>query len=278
VSPPDINARARSLSPEDKAQRAGSFGLAAADYERFRPGPPAEAVEWFLPERVATVVDVGAGTGALTRRLIDRADEVIAVEPDARMRAVLEAEVPGARAVEGRGESMPLADASVDAVLASSSWHWVDATAGLQEVARVLRPGGLLGAMWTGPDPESEFMVSAWELLGQAGGPGEMAGAASETLRSITAGADSVPNTLVIPNGLPFEAPEQRAFRWSLALNADELVGLLGTLSWVIIMEAEAREALFTTARRLLGDALGVSGDVTVDLVFKCDAYRARLT
>ena len=109
------------LSPEVKRQRANSFGQAAAEYERYRPGPPAEVVDWLLPTRADTVVDLGAGTGALTRLLVDRADRVIAVEPDERMRAVLAGEVRGVTAVEGRGESMPVEDGVADAVLASSS-------------------------------------------------------------------------------------------------------------------------------------------------------------
>ncbi len=71
------------LTAEQKAKRAASFGGVADHYERFRPGPPLEAVEWILPERARTVVDLGAGTGALSRLLVDRVDEVIAVEPDA---------------------------------------------------------------------------------------------------------------------------------------------------------------------------------------------------
>ncbi len=70
------------LSAEVKAQRAASFGTAAAHYERYRPGPPAAAVEWILPARVHTVVDLGAGTGALSRLLVEWADDVVAVEPD----------------------------------------------------------------------------------------------------------------------------------------------------------------------------------------------------
>ena len=115
------------LTPEQKAERAGSFGAAAAQYERYRPGPPVAAVDWVLPapgaRRSSTSVPA---PGALTRLLVGRADEVVAVEPDDRMRAVLIESVPGVRAVAGRGESIPLPDASVDAVLASSSWHWMD--------------------------------------------------------------------------------------------------------------------------------------------------------
>ena len=71
---------------------------------------------------------------------------------------------------------------------------------------------------------------------------------------------------LEIPPGLPFDQPEHKVITWDVALNADELIGLLGTFSWVILMEDEARQRLFETARRVLRDALGVSGDATVDV------------
>src|ERR1700733_13743444 len=161
------------LSAETKAARASSFGGAATLYERYRPGPPVEAVEWVLPERGRTVVDLGAGTGALTRLLIGRADEVVAVEPDDRMRAVLAEAGPGARAVAGRGESTPLPDASVDAVLASSSWHWMDTVPTLLEVGRILVPGGTLAVMWSGPDPDTGLIAQAQALLsGEGNGAG----------------------------------------------------------------------------------------------------------
>lgn len=144
-----------------QAERAGSFGGVALHYERYRPGPPAAAVDWFVAARVGRVVDLGAGTGALTRLLIDRADEVVAIEPDERMRAVLDARVAGVRALAGRGESIPLPDGCDDVVLASSSWHWMDPIATLHEVGRILVPGGLVGVVWSGPDPEGPFIGQA---------------------------------------------------------------------------------------------------------------------
>ena len=81
---------------------------------------------------------------------------------------------------------------------------------------------------------------------------------------------------LEIPPGVPFDQPEQTVFTWDVALNADELIGLLGTFSWVILMEDEARERLFDTARRVLRDALGVSGDVTVDIGYRAEVFKAR--
>jgi SAM-dependent methyltransferase len=263
------------LTPQQKAARASSFGGAASLYEHYRQGPPVAAVDWILPAPVARVVDLGAGTGALTRLLVGRADEVVAVEPDDRMRAVLIESVPGARAVAGRGESIPLPDASADAVLASSSWHWMDTVPTLLEVARVLVPGGTLAAIWSGPDPDSGLIAQAQALLG-----GEGSSAIDDRSQAELSAAlndrSALVQELVIPPGMPFDQPEQAVFTWDVALNADELIGLLGTFSWVILMDDEARERLFETARRVLRESLGIEGEVTVDVGYRAEAWKAR--
>ena len=262
------------LSPEAKAARASSFGDAATHYERFRPGPPAAAVDWVLPGHVRRIVDLGAGTGGLTRRLVGRADEVVAVEPDDRMREVLEQSVPGVRALAGRGESIPLEDASADAVFASSSWHWMELVPTLLEVGRVLVPGGVLGVMWSGPDRDAPFIQQAQALL--AGDGPSPVGEHEAELAAAVNDPYGTNQVLEIPSGVPFDQPETHVVTWDEALTADDLVGLLGTFSWVILMEADARERLFDTARRLLRDALGVEGDVTVDVGYRCEVWRAR--
>ena len=81
---------------------------------------------------------------------------------------------------------------------------------------------------------------------------------------------------LEIPPGVPFDQPEQTAITWEVALNADELIGLLGTFSWVILLEDDARARLLETARRALRDMLGVSGDVTVDMPYRAEVWKAR--
>ena len=78
-------------SDERKTRRSGSFGAVAWAYERFRPGPPAAAIAWMLPGSARTVVDLGAGTGALTKDLLGKVAHVIAIEPDDRMRGILAA-------------------------------------------------------------------------------------------------------------------------------------------------------------------------------------------
>ena len=128
--------------------RALTFGRLAADYARFRPSYPREAVDWLVPDGATRVADVGAGTGQLTARLLERGLAVDAVEPDAAMLAELRRSCPGATAHHAGVEALPLPDASVDAVLVATAWHWFPFEEAVAEVRRVLRPGGWLGLVW----------------------------------------------------------------------------------------------------------------------------------
>jgi SAM-dependent methyltransferase len=94
------------------------------------------------------VLDLGAGTGKLTRVLADRYARVIALEPLAELRAILEERVPQAEPLAGLAEAIPLPDASVDAVFAGQAFHWFANEVALAEIARVLRPGGVLARLW----------------------------------------------------------------------------------------------------------------------------------
>jgi len=132
--------------------RGTSFGRRAEDYERARPEYPPEALDLAVlrlelgPD--AEVLDVGAGTGKLTRPLVERFRRVTAVEPDPGMRAVLTRATEAYRVLEGRAEAIPLPDDSVDAVFAGESFHWFDAGPALEEMARVLRPRGGVAVIW----------------------------------------------------------------------------------------------------------------------------------
>ncbi len=215
---------------------------------------------------------------ALTRLLGARADHVVAVEPDSRMRAVLTEQVANVTAMDGRGESLPLEDGSVDAVLASSSWHWMDPVAALGEVERVLIPGGVLGVMWTGPDQAGPFMDRVRTLLGYGTDGVEGVPEAAGLRETLGDDLGRIEYALEIPAGLPFTEPEYRSFVWDMGMTADELIGLLGTMSWIITMEPETRDGVLEVARMLLRDRLGAEGDTTVDVTFRCDAFRARTT
>jgi SAM-dependent methyltransferase len=149
-----------------RAKRARSFARVADEYERGRPGYPPEAIEWLLGARPLELLDLGAGTGKLTRALLDAGHRVTAVEPLDEMRAILSSELPAARTLPGSAEQLPLAEASVDAVAVGSAFHWFDERAALAEIARVLRPAGVLGLLGNRFDVSSPWVARVREILG----------------------------------------------------------------------------------------------------------------
>lgn len=135
---------------------AESFGRAAEEYERGRPGYAEAALDAVgLPED-AEVLDLAAGTGKLTRQLVPRYARVVAVEPLGAMRAILERVVAGAEVLEGTATAIPLPDESVDGVFVAEAFHWFGTEEAVAEIARVLRPGGALAVLFNVPDGEWE--------------------------------------------------------------------------------------------------------------------------
>jgi SAM-dependent methyltransferase len=134
-------------------------------YERGRPGYPPEAVDVASLPSSATVLDLGAGTGKLTRLLVSTYRRVVAVEPDDEMRRHLAALCPAAEVVAGSAEQIPLPDASMDAVFAAQSFHWFANETALAEITRALRPRGALIMMWNVPAGPAEPTIAAAERL-----------------------------------------------------------------------------------------------------------------
>jgi SAM-dependent methyltransferase len=145
-------------------RRELSFDSVAGEYEQTRPTYPPALLDVLPLDADAAVLDLGAGTGKLTRVLAERYRDVTAVEPLTNMRAMLERVVPGVAALPGSAERIPLDDGSVDGVFAAQAFHWFDKPVALPEIARVLRPGGVLAIVWNQgnddlPDPRpAEFL------------------------------------------------------------------------------------------------------------------------
>lgn len=150
--PTGANATAR---PE--VQELASAGFANGTvYETGRPGYAAEAVA-FLVEGLGvtegrTVLDLGVGTGKVTRQLVPFGADLVAVEPSAAVREEFARQLPGVPVLDGSGEAIPLGDNTLDAVIVAQAFHWFDAPRALAEIARVLRPGGCLGMIWNERD------------------------------------------------------------------------------------------------------------------------------
>jgi SAM-dependent methyltransferase len=157
----------------DRAVRSRSFERVADEYERHRPDYPEEALRWAAGrlglENGAPVLDIGAGTGKLTRGLVALGFDVVAVEPGSPMLEQLRVAVPEAEALEGPAEAIPLAEESVDAAFAGQAFHWFDPERALPELHRVIRPHGGLVLLWNWWDERDPLQRELGGLVGYAG-------------------------------------------------------------------------------------------------------------
>jgi SAM-dependent methyltransferase len=223
---------------------AAGFGAAADLYERARPSYPEAAVDW-LARRVglvpgATVVDVGAGTGKLTRLLLATGARVIAVEPLPEMRAKLIVTAPGAEAVDGTAESLPFEDGAADAITAAQAFHWFDHDRALPELHRALRPGGALALIWNTRDLGDPLQNAVEEIL---------APFRQEVIAQNERGWRSPLDASPL-----FGPIEERRFPYAQRLTADGLCERVASISFVAAMPDDEREALLDRVRDLVGD------------------------
>jgi SAM-dependent methyltransferase len=233
--------------------QANSFGPAAAAYERGRPPYPEDALDWLLPTGRPRVVDLGAGTGKLTRQIAARGLPVTAVDPSDGMLEQLRLVLPGVPAHRGTAEAIPLPDHSVDAAVCAQAWHWVDTARAVPELARVLSPGGTLGLIWNLRDETSDWVRRLGEILNSP-----------EEDRA----TDLAP---------PFGPVERRRFRWTHRLDLDQLLDLVASRSYVILMAPGEREALFDEIRHLAATHPDLAGRDVYELPYVTECARAVL-
>ncbi len=241
---------------------ARAFDAMADDYDRGRPGWPADAVA-ALVERLGatTVLDLAAGTGKLTQVLAPLA-EVIAVEPLAGMRRVLEARVPGVRVLDGTAEAIPLPDASVDAAFVAEAFHWFDAPRALGELARVIRPGGHLVLVWNYlVDEHPEVLDELFEVV-----------MAHRTPEAEGRTRESSPWREALEADARFEAIADEEAPHVQHTNRDEMVANIASFSSIGGLPDDARAAALADVRSVL-DRHGVE-DLEIPLVTKITTAR----
>jgi SAM-dependent methyltransferase len=221
---------------------AQGFARSADAYERGRPGYPDASIRFVvdLLPRGATALDLAAGTGKLTRPLIAAGLDVIAVEPVNEMRALL----PGA-ALDGTAEAIPVDDRAVDGVTVGQAFHWFDGDAALAEIARVLRPGGLLALFWNrrvADDPVNRAIDAIVDPH-----RGEVPTHRGDAWR---AAFDRTPL---------FGPLEERVFENSQELDAGGLEARVGSISFIASLEPGERAMVLERARAIAG-----AGAVTI--------------
>jgi ubiquinone/menaquinone biosynthesis C-methylase UbiE len=213
---------------------ARGFGAGAAAYEAARPGYPDAAIAVLRDEvgigRGSLVCDLAAGTGKLTRRLLELGATVTAVEPVDAMRGQAQAAVPRATHVEGTAEAIPLPDASVDVVTVAQAFHWFDAPAALTEIARVLRPGGRLAILWNERDE-----TTAWVA--------EMSRIIRWHERTVSR-YQHTDWTAVVAGSGRFEPLAEQAFRWDQPITREVLADRVRSISYIAVMRPGDRERL----------------------------------
>lgn len=242
------------MDAETRRLRAASFESVAEAYERARPGYPLDAVRWLAGAPPQDVLDLGAGTGKLTRHLVAVGHRVTAVEPLPAMRAQLVAAVPGVVVLDGTAERIPRADATADVVTAAQAFHWFDHPVALPEIARVLRPGGVLALVWNMRGVEPTWMAE----LSAAMGGGESVGAHEA-------------DVLIAESGC-FGPVERATFAHVQHVTGPELRDLVLSRSHCVTRPPDEREAVLAQVAALFSEH---ASDGVLELPYSTDCLRA---
>jgi SAM-dependent methyltransferase len=238
------------------ADLARSFGAVAETYDRGRPGYPPEAAAWLMGGEAKIVLELGAGTGKLTRELVDQGHAVFATEPDEAMLAVLRERVPEVSAKVATAEEIPANDRSVDVVVVAQAFHWFDHERALPEIARVLRPDGHVALVWNFFDQRIPWVRRLVNVVGEHSATSN---SASEALEGHEL----------------FEPVERTTFAFWQDVNRDTLVDIVASRSYVASLPEAEREAKLHAVRALY-DEYGRGHD-GMQLPYVTECFRAKV-
>ena len=213
------------------------FDQVAGVYEESRPSYPQEALDLLSLGPGRKVLDLGAGTGKLTRLLVHAGADVTAVEPLDAMRAELEKAVPSAKASAGTAERIPLPDARFDLVTVAQAFHWFDTDRALPEIARVLVDGGRLAVIWNEWDPDDPIGAGILRVLEPYDPP-------DLRRRHETALA-------VLSRSSLFREATQRTLHYTETFDVERLLGRVASISFIASASEAERTSVEARIREL---------------------------
>ena len=218
------------------------FERAVADYERGRPGFPDRAVA-FLVDRLSlgpgrTLLELGAGTGKLTRLLAPSGARILAVEPLVAMREALSHNLPEVEILDAVAEDLPLADGAVDAAVAAQAFHWFDGERALSELARVLRPRAPIALVWNVRDEAVPWIRELTELIEPH--RGDAPSHRSLRWRAAFDASDAFP------------PPELTSFPYVHETTREGIVARVSSISFIATLAPDERERVAAAVQRLV--------------------------
>lgn len=242
---------------------ASGFGAAAEEYERSRPGYPKEAVDTLAGELgIAAgrrVLELGGGTGKLTRMLGGTGAGIVSVEPVEPMRRRFAEELPRVPVLAAMAETLPFGEAAFDAAVAAQAFHWFDGPRALAELHRVLRPGGVLGLMWNIKDESVGWVAALTEIIEpyERGAPRARTGAWRKAFSETDL----------------FGELQHRAFSHEQVLDQDGLVTRIASVSFIARLPETERDEVLHRVRQLAETLPDLSGRERFSLPYVTDVY-----
>lgn len=248
------------MSPEVHRAAAVGFQREADAYRRGRPDYPPEAVEVIVETAGLgsgrRVVDLAAGTGALTRPLVASGAWVVAVEPVEAMRSVLARTVPHAHPCAALAEALPFVDGSVDAVTVAQAFHWFDAERARHEIHRVLSDRGVLALLWNVRDDRDPLQAALTSLM--------------DAYRRATPSHRGEGWRAAFEGGSGFEPLERSSFPMRQRLDVAGLVDRVSSVSFMAALDGDELAEVERRVRSLVG------GRAAIDLPYRTDVFITR--
>ncbi|WP_044568568.1 class I SAM-dependent methyltransferase [Arthrobacter sp. M2012083] len=231
-----------------------SFQDGGEHYDRVRPGYPADSVDWLLPPGAQSAADLGAGTGKFTALLVERGLAVTAVDPSTDMLEQLRKAHPQVNALEGTAEATGLTDSAFDVVSVAQAWHWCEPLAASTEIARILRPHGILGLIWNQLDTSLPWVHRLSRIMhaGDVHKPG---------FRPVI--------------GPEFEGLERHLTRWEDALTPGDIMELTKSRSYYLRANDATRAKVMANLEWYLHEHLGHAPGETIGLPYMTQTWRA---